>query len=63
MIKRFGEFGSTYKEKHEVTNTSDYAFHVLAGDIRSSNTTEKIVNETVDFIRDLDNKLYPVNAY
>ncbi len=52
--ERFAQAGSQNKRLLELTDSVDVSQHVLAGDILSPNTTEKVAGEIVAFLRSLE---------
>lgn len=51
--KRFEEASSAKKKLFEVTDSVDTSQHVIAGDILSPNTTARVAEEIISFIRKL----------
>ncbi len=51
--QRFAEASSARKKLLEVTDSVDESQHVIAGDILSPNTTERMASEIVSFLRSL----------
>jgi esterase/lipase len=51
--QRFSEASSAKKKLVEVTDSVDASQHVIAGDILSPNTTERVASDIVSFIKDL----------
>jgi esterase/lipase len=54
-LRFFERFGSPLKKTIAVEDSQDPRHHVIAGDILSPNTTERIASDILDFVKPLPN--------